>query len=214
MFNSLWPHGLQHARLSCPSSIPGSYSNHAYWVRDAIQPSNLLSSPSPPAFNLSHGHHWALEREGNIWGKGCRVYDFLPIGCWLWGNRGVLQESCAQPEVTILHLGGGPSSAKELKDTVKCISWVEIRTLPRGCTIIWLLLLCFRIPSLPWSAIVWICPLGLRKGQGSWMKPTSYKQETENIEWIHTPEPHRILLSFNSGNWATMTLITSWQNGA
>jgi len=156
----------------------------------------------------------ALEREGNIWGKGCRVYDFLLIGCWLWANRVVLQESCAQPEVTILHLGGDPSSAKELKDTVKCISWVEIRTLPQGCTIILLLLLSFRIPFLPWSAIVWICPLGLRKGQGGWMKPTSYKQETENIEWIYTPEPHWILLSFNSGNWATMTLITSWQNGA
>ena len=26
---------------------------HAHWVRDAIQPSHPLSSPSPPAFNLS-----------------------------------------------------------------------------------------------------------------------------------------------------------------
>ena len=26
---------------------------HAHWVDDAIQPSHLLSSPSPPAFNLS-----------------------------------------------------------------------------------------------------------------------------------------------------------------
>ena len=30
----------------------------------------------------------------------------------------MLQESCAQPEVIILHLGGGPSSAEELKDIV------------------------------------------------------------------------------------------------
>ena len=30
----------------------------------------------------------------------------------------VLQESCAQPEATILHLGEGPSSAEELKDIV------------------------------------------------------------------------------------------------
>ena len=144
-------------------------------------------------------------------GQGLQVCDFLLIGWW-WGNRAVLQESCAEPEVTTL--GGGGSSAEELKDTVKHISWVEIRTLPQGCTIIWLLLLCFCIPSLPWSAIVWICPLGLRKGQGGWMKSTSYKQEMENIERIHTPESQRILLSFNSGNWATMTLITSCQNGA
>ena len=27
MSESLWPHGLQHARLPCPSSSPGAYSN-------------------------------------------------------------------------------------------------------------------------------------------------------------------------------------------
>ena len=31
---------------------------HVHWVRDAIQPSHLLSSPSPPTFNLSQ--HWGL----------------------------------------------------------------------------------------------------------------------------------------------------------
>ena len=44
MSNSLWPHGVQHARASsnsCPS----------HQVSDAIQPSNPLSSPFP-AFNL------------------------------------------------------------------------------------------------------------------------------------------------------------------
>ena len=30
----------------------------------------------------------------------------------------MLQESCAQPEVTILHLGGGPHSAEGLKGIV------------------------------------------------------------------------------------------------
>ena len=51
--NSLRPHGLQHARLPCSSPTPGACSNHVYWVSDAIQPSHPLSSPSPPAFNLS-----------------------------------------------------------------------------------------------------------------------------------------------------------------
>ena len=27
MSDSLWPHGLQHARLTCPSPTPGAYSN-------------------------------------------------------------------------------------------------------------------------------------------------------------------------------------------
>ena len=43
------------------------------------------------------------------------------------------------------------------------------------------------------------------------MKPISYRQEMENIEHICIPEPHRVLLSFNLGNWATMTVITSCQ---
>ena len=49
----VWPvqlHGLQRARLPCPSPTLGVHSN---WVSDAIQPSHPLSSPSPPAFNLS-----------------------------------------------------------------------------------------------------------------------------------------------------------------
>ena len=41
---TLQPHGLQHARLPCPSPTPGAYSNSC--------PSSL-ASPSPPAFNLS-----------------------------------------------------------------------------------------------------------------------------------------------------------------
>ena len=53
MSDSLQPHGLQHTRLPCPSPTPGAYSNSVHWVSDAIQPSHPLSSPSPPAFNLS-----------------------------------------------------------------------------------------------------------------------------------------------------------------
>ena len=55
---------------SCPTlcdpvdcSTPGFFvhhqlleltQTHVHWVGDATQPSHLLSSPSPPAFNLSH----------------------------------------------------------------------------------------------------------------------------------------------------------------
>ena len=52
--NSLRPLGLQHTRFPCPSlSLLEIAQTHIYWVRDAIQPSHPLSSPSPPAFNLS-----------------------------------------------------------------------------------------------------------------------------------------------------------------
>ena len=47
------PHGPQHARLPCPSPTPELAHTHIHHVNDAIQPSHPLSSPSPPAFNLS-----------------------------------------------------------------------------------------------------------------------------------------------------------------
>ena len=50
MSNSFRTHGLQHARLPCPSLSPGVCSNSS--IESAIQPSHPLSSPSPPAFNL------------------------------------------------------------------------------------------------------------------------------------------------------------------
>ena len=50
--NSLRPHGLQQAGPPCPSPTLGVYSNSCPLVGDAIQPSHLLLSPSPPTFNL------------------------------------------------------------------------------------------------------------------------------------------------------------------
>ena len=50
--DSLWPRGLQHARLPRPWPTPGARQSHVHWLGDAIQPSHPLSSPSP-AFNLS-----------------------------------------------------------------------------------------------------------------------------------------------------------------
>ena len=41
--------------------LPNLAQTHVHWVRDAIQPSHPLSSPSPPPFNLSQHQglfHW------------------------------------------------------------------------------------------------------------------------------------------------------------
>ena len=51
--DSLRPHESQHARPPCPSQLPESTQTHVHRVSDAIQPSHPLSSPSPPALNLS-----------------------------------------------------------------------------------------------------------------------------------------------------------------
>jgi len=52
VFNSLLPHGLQHARLLFQYLLELAQT-HVHWVGDAIQPSRPVSSPSPPAFNIS-----------------------------------------------------------------------------------------------------------------------------------------------------------------
>ena len=49
----LRPLELQHARPPCQSLTRESTQTHVHWVGDAIQPSHPLSSPSPPAPNLS-----------------------------------------------------------------------------------------------------------------------------------------------------------------
>ena len=53
MFDSLWPHGLQHARLPFPSPTPWGYSNScplSQWCHPTISSSVI---PFSSAFNLS-----------------------------------------------------------------------------------------------------------------------------------------------------------------
>ena len=59
--DSLWPHGLQHTRLPCPSPTPRACSDSCpsnWWCHPTSHP---LSAPSPPAFNLAQHQglfHW------------------------------------------------------------------------------------------------------------------------------------------------------------
>ena len=50
---TLRPHRQQHARVSFLHYFPEFAQTHVHWANDAIQPSHPLSSPSPPAPNLS-----------------------------------------------------------------------------------------------------------------------------------------------------------------
>ena len=61
MSNSLWPHEPQHSRPPVPHHLLEFAQIHVHWVSDTIWPSHPLSSPSPPALNLSHHQglfHW------------------------------------------------------------------------------------------------------------------------------------------------------------
>ena len=56
VFNSLWPHGLQHTRLSCPSATPGAYSNPcplSQWCHPAISSSVIPFSSCLQSFPAS-----------------------------------------------------------------------------------------------------------------------------------------------------------------
>ena len=61
MSNSLWPHGLQHARFPCPSPTPGDFSNScplSQWCHPAISSSVipfscLQSFPASGSFIMS-----------------------------------------------------------------------------------------------------------------------------------------------------------------
>ena len=54
--NSLWPHGLQHARLPCPSPTPGACSNScpfSRWCHPTISSSVVPFSTCPQFFPAS-----------------------------------------------------------------------------------------------------------------------------------------------------------------
>ena len=51
--DSLRPHGLQQPGLPVHHQLPELTQTHVRWVIDATQSSHPLSSPSPPAFNLT-----------------------------------------------------------------------------------------------------------------------------------------------------------------
>ena len=56
--------------------LPELAQTQVHWVIDAIQPSHSLSSPSPPAFNLSQ--HQGLQMS-QFYISGCQS-----IGAWAW----------------------------------------------------------------------------------------------------------------------------------
>ena len=53
MSDSLWPMNRSTPGLPVHHQLPESTQTHVLWVGDVIQPSHPLSSPFPPALNLS-----------------------------------------------------------------------------------------------------------------------------------------------------------------
>ena len=56
IYHSLLPMNCSTPGIPVHHQLLALTQAHIYWVGDAIQPSHPLSSPSPPAFNLSQHH--------------------------------------------------------------------------------------------------------------------------------------------------------------
>ena len=68
------PMNLSTPGLPVHHQLPEFTQTHVHWVSDAIQPSHPLSSPSPPATNLSQ--HQSLFQWVNSLHKVARVLEF------------------------------------------------------------------------------------------------------------------------------------------
>ena len=96
MSNSLWPHGLQHARLTCPSPTPRAYSNArplSRWCHptssSSVVPfsSCLQSFPASGSFPMnqffaSGGHSIGVSASASV--LQVNIQDWFPLGWTGW----------------------------------------------------------------------------------------------------------------------------------
>ena len=96
MSDSLWPHGLQHARLPCPSPTPGVYSNSSplsQWCHPTILSSViafsscLQSLPASGSFQMSQlftscGQSIGVSASASV--LPMNTQDWFPLGWTGW----------------------------------------------------------------------------------------------------------------------------------
>ena len=96
MFDSLWPHGLQHARPPCPSPTPGAYSNScplSQWCHPMISSSvipfssHLKSFPASGSFQMSQlftSGGQSIGVSASTWVLPMNIQDWFPLGWTGW----------------------------------------------------------------------------------------------------------------------------------
>ena len=94
--DSLWPHGLQHTRLPCPSLTPGAYSNScplSQWCHPTISSSvvpffsHLQSFPASGSFPMSQffpsgGQSIGVSAPASV--LPLNIQDWFPLGWTGW----------------------------------------------------------------------------------------------------------------------------------
>ena len=96
MSDSLWPHGLQHARFPCPSPTPRVYSNScplSWWCHPTISSfvipfsSHLQSFPASGSFPVSQFFSWGGQSIGVSASASVppvNTQDWSPLGWTGW----------------------------------------------------------------------------------------------------------------------------------
>ena len=96
MSNSLWPHGLQHTRLPCPSPTPRIYSNScplSWWCHPKISSSvvpfssHLQSFPASGSFPISQffaSGGQSTRVSASISALSMNIQDLFPIDWTGW----------------------------------------------------------------------------------------------------------------------------------
>ena len=93
MSDSLWPHGLQHARLPCPSLSPRVCSNScplSRWRHPIISSSVLPFSSGPQSFPASG--FFSMSQLFVLVGRSIRASasaSVLPVNIWGWFPLGL-----------------------------------------------------------------------------------------------------------------------------
>ena len=94
--NSLWPHGLQHARPPCPSPTPGLHSNScplSRWCHPTISSSVIPFSshfqfyPASGSFHMSEFFAWGDQSIGVSASASVlpmNIQDWFPLGWTGW----------------------------------------------------------------------------------------------------------------------------------
>ena len=90
MSNSLWPHGLQHTRLPCPSPSPRVCSNScpcSQWCHPTMSSSVTPFSSCPQSFSTSGSFKMSqLFASG---GQSVGVSAFIPLRTTDWDNPNI-----------------------------------------------------------------------------------------------------------------------------
>ena len=95
MFDSLWPHESQHARLPCPSPTPRVYSNSSsssQWCHPTISSSVIpfsscpQSLPASGSFSMSQLFAWSQSFRVSVSAfiLPMNTQDWPPLGCTGW----------------------------------------------------------------------------------------------------------------------------------